>query len=289
MHDDELPDASALRFLVGSALKAARTTARVTQQAAAKHIGFTSGKLSYMESGETAQGADHVAQLMRLYKAPAEDVEWVVSLAVRADHGVLSTRNDDVWPDWFKLYVGLEKLAKRLFEYTNSFLPGQLQTLAYATAVLEDSLHIPARDIAQTARARIDRQRIIGTDRPLQTSAVVEESVLDRMIGSPTVMIEQLEHLLELMSLPNVDLHIIPTATGNHEGLPGSFILLNFTEARGIAYVEYHTGALYLQERSDVDLYTLTAERLIGKALSTDDTANAIQSRIAKIKNMERE
>ncbi|MGY2091083.1 MULTISPECIES: helix-turn-helix domain-containing protein [Nocardia] len=287
MRDDELSDASALRFLVGSALKAARTSARVTQQAAAKHIGFTSGKLSYMESGETAQSADHVAQLMRLYNAPAEDVEWVVSLAVRADHGVLSTRNDDVWPDWFKLYVGLEKLAQRQFEYTNSFFPGQLQTLDYATAVVGDSLHIPAKDVAQTARARIDRQRVADADKPLQISAVVEESVLDRPFGGAAVMIEQFEHVLELMTLPNIDLRVIPTAVGNHDGLSNPFILLNFTEARGIAYIEYHTGALYLQERADVDLYTLIADRLIDRALSAEDTASAIRSRISKIRNME--
>ncbi|MEV6138682.1 hypothetical protein AB0L63_21990 [Nocardia sp. NPDC051990] len=79
----------------------------------------------HQQSGVTAQNPDHVAQLMRHYKAPAEDVEWVVSLAVRADHGVLSTRNDDVWPHWFRLFVGLEKLAERLFDYNNSFLPGQ--------------------------------------------------------------------------------------------------------------------------------------------------------------------
>ncbi|MFC3961657.1 helix-turn-helix domain-containing protein [Nocardia jiangsuensis] len=287
MRDDERSDASALRFLVGSALKAARSTARVTQQAAAKHIGFTSAKLSYMESGETAQSADHVAKLMRLYAAPAEDVEWVVSLAVRADHGVLSTRNDEVWPDWFKLYVGLEKLAQRQFEYANSFFPGQVQTLDYATAVVSNSLHIPAKDVAPTARARIDRQRVTDADEPLQISAVIEESVLDRPFGSPAVMLGQFEHVLDLMTRSNVDLRVIPTSAGNHDGLSTPFILLNFTDARGIAYIEYHTGALYLQERADVDLYALTADRLVARALSAEDTAAAVRSRITRLRNSE--
>ncbi|QBS41317.1 helix-turn-helix transcriptional regulator [Nocardia sp. CS682] len=281
---DDIPDVSALRFLVGRALKSARSEARppITQAQAAGAIGVTSGKLSYMESGATAQSADHVAVLMRLYKAPAEDVEWVVSLAVRADHGVLSTRNDDVWPDWFRLFVGLEQLAERSFVYANSLLPGQLQTLAYATAVLDGSLHIPARDVGRVAQARIDRQRLTA-DMPLELTAVIEECVLDRPIGGPAVMAEQLEHVLDLLTLPNVDVRVIPTSVGYHDGLGNSFTELNFAEARGIAYVEYHTGAVYLQERSDINLYTLTASRLMDTALSPDETVDVVRSRIAKI------
>jgi transcriptional regulator with XRE-family HTH domain len=288
MHD-ELPDASALRFLVGHDLKTAREAARITQAAAAKKIGCTSAKLSYMESGKTAQAPDEVGELMRFYRAKPEQVELTVSLAVRADHGTLSTRHSDVLPDWFKLFVGLERLAESQFEYSDKQMPGQLQTPAYAAALLTGSLHIPPMDTAQTVRARIDRQRLTGTETPLRFRAVIEEVVLDRPIGGPAVMIEQLEHLLEMMALDNVDIRVIPTDVGSHEALPGSFILLNFTEARGIAYVEHHTGALYLQERSDIDLYSLTADRLMNRALSAEDTASAISSRISKIKKLERE
>ncbi|MBF6333347.1 helix-turn-helix domain-containing protein [Nocardia transvalensis] len=287
MHD-ELPDASALRFLVGHDLKTARENARITQAAAAKKIGCTSAKLSYMESGKTAQAPEEVGELMRYYRAKPEQVELTVSLAVRADHGTLSTRHSDVLPDWFKLFVGLERLAESQFEYSDKFIPGQLQTPAHAAALLADSLHIPPMDIAQTVRARIDRQRLTGTETPLKLRAVIEEVVLDRPIGGPDVMVEQLEHLLAMMKLDHVDLRVIPTSVGAHEGLPGSFILLSFMEARSIAYVEHHTGALYLQERSDVDLYSLTADRLMAKALSAKDTARAISSRISKIKKLER-
>ncbi|MGF6884928.1 transcriptional regulator with XRE-family HTH domain [Nocardia sp. GAS34] len=287
MHE-EPQDASALRFLVGHDLKTARENARITQLAAAKEIGCTSAKLSYMESGKTAQAPDEVGELMRYYRAKPEQVELTVSLAVRADHGTVSTRHDDVLPNWFKLFVGLERLATEQFEYTENFIPGQLQTPAHAAALLGDSLHIPPMDVAQAVRVRIDRQRLANTETPLKLRAVIEEVVLDRPIGGPAVMIEQLEHLLAMMTLDNVDIRVIPTQVGAHEGLPGSFTLLNFTEARGIAYIEHHTGALYLQERADVDLYTLAADRLMTKALSTDDTAHAISSRVSKIKKLER-
>ncbi|MET8779482.1 DUF5753 domain-containing protein [Nocardia sp. NPDC004654] len=168
-------------------------------------------------------------------------------------------------------------------------MPGQLQTPAYATALLGDSLHIPPMDLAQAVRARMARQRIDGTDNPLQLGAVVEEVTLNRPIGGPAVMREQLEHLLEVMELDNVELQVLPTEVAVHEGLPGSFIVLEFAEARGIAYVEYHTGALYLQDRPQVDLYSLVADRLRDKALSAEGTAKLIKRRISHFKTMERQ
>ncbi len=102
-------------------------------------------------------------------------------------------------------------------------------------------------------------------------------------------MREQLEYMLSLMELANVEVQVIPTTVAVHEGLPGSFIVLDFAEARGIAYVEYHTGALYLQDRPQVDLYSLAADRLRDKALSAADTAIAIESRISQLKSMEQQ
>jgi transcriptional regulator with XRE-family HTH domain len=284
---DERFDPSALRFLVGHDLRSAREQARVTQAEAAKHIGCTSAKLSYMESGKTQQAPDEVAALLRYYGVKVEDVDRTVTLAGRADHGTWWAPFGEVLPDWFKTFVGLEGLATQQFEYADKVLPGQMQTPDYATALLGDSLHIPAMDLAQSVRARIARQRLSGTDNPLQLSAVVEEAALDRPVGGPRVMREQLEHLLTLMDQDNVRFQVIPTQVAVHDGLPGSFIVLDFAEARGIAYVEYHTGALYLQDRPQVDLYTLAADRLRQKACTPEDTAVAIEHRILQFKNME--
>ncbi|MGQ4599984.1 Scr1 family TA system antitoxin-like transcriptional regulator [Nocardia sp. R6R-6] len=285
---DDRSDPSALRFLVGHDLRAARERARIKQADAAKHIGCTPAKLSYMEAGKTAQHPEEVAKLLRYYHVDIEHVERVVSLAGRADHGTWWAPFGEVLPDWFKTFVGLEGLADSQFEYADKVMPGQLQTRDYATALLADSLHIPPMDAAQAVRARMARQRLVGVDEPLRLQAVVEEVVLDRPVGGPAVMRGQLEYLLELMELGNIELQVISTQVAVHEGLTGSFILLNFSEARSIAYIEYHTGALYLQEQGQVDLYALAAERLRSKAMTPSESADAVSSRISKYKKMER-
>ncbi|WP_220135923.1 helix-turn-helix domain-containing protein [Nocardia gipuzkoensis] len=286
---DERSDPSALRFLVGHDLRAARELAHIKQADAAKHIGCTPAKLSYMESGKTQQAPDEVAALLRFYGVRVEDVERTVTLAGRADHGTWWAPFGEVLPDWFKTFVGLEGLATRQFEYADKVLPGQMQTADYATALLGDSMHIPKMDLAQSVRARMARQRIAESDNPLQLSAVVEEAALDRPVGGPRVMREQLEHVLSLMERDNVEFQVIPTRVAVHDGLPGSFIVLDFAEARGIAYVEYHTGALYLQDRPQVDLYSLAAEQIRQKASTVADTITAIERRISQYKDMEQQ
>lgn len=283
---DDRSDTSALRFLVGQDLRSARESARIKQADAAKHIGCTPAKLSYMEAGKTAQHPDEVAMLLRYYRVPVERVERIVSLAGRADHGTWWAPFGEVLPDWFKTFVGLEGLAESQFEYADKVIPGQLQTPEYATALLADSLHVPAMDTAQVVRARMARQRLDGS-RPLRLSAVVEEAVLDRPVGGPAVMQAQLRRLREVANQGALELRVLPTDVAIHDGLSGSFILLNFTEARSIAYIEYHTGALYLQEHRQVDLYVLAAERLRSKALSVEDSLAAVSERISKYANME--
>lgn len=284
---DDRSDPSALRFLVGHDLRTAREHARIKQADAAKHIGCTAAKLSYMEAGKTAQHPDEVAELLRYYRVGVEHVERVVSLAGRADHGTWWAPFGEVLPDWFKTFVGLEGLADSQFEYADKVMPGQLQTPDYATALLADSLHIPAMDTAQAVRARMARQRVRGVEAPLRFHTVIEEVVLDRPVGGPTVMRHQLEHLRELAALKHIELQVISTQTAVHEGLTGSFIVLNFTEARSLAYIEYHTGALYLQDQGQVDLYSLTAQRLRGRAMSFAESIDAISGRIQKYKKLE--
>ncbi|MET8779481.1 helix-turn-helix transcriptional regulator [Nocardia sp. NPDC004654] len=116
---DERLDPSALRFLVGHDLREAREQARIKQADAARHIGCTPAKLSYMESGKTQQAPDEVAALLRFYNVPVEHVDRTVTLAGRADHGTWWTPFGEVLPDWFKTFVGLEGLATRQFEYAD--------------------------------------------------------------------------------------------------------------------------------------------------------------------------
>jgi Domain of unknown function (DUF5753) len=55
--------------------------------------------------------------------------------------------------------------------------------------------------------------------------AVLDQSVLDRLIGSPQVMADQLMHIAELSERPDVSVQVISADTGANAGLSGAFDL----------------------------------------------------------------
>jgi Domain of unknown function (DUF5753) len=54
--------------------------------------------------------------------------------------------------------------------------------------------------------------------------------------------------------------------------MDGSFKLLSFPDPTdpNIVYIEYHTGALYLEKRADVTRYSLMVDHLRAAALPVD-------------------
>lgn len=276
-------DPSALRWLIGHELRSVRLQARVTQTDAAKVLGCTSVKINYMETGRNQQQPDEITALLRFYDADVDVVDRLAALAGRADQGTWWASFADVLPGWFKTFVGLEGLARAVFSYETMAFEGQLQTREYAAALLVDSVRISRAEAGQVVRARMARQRLGDESNGLQYHAVVEEAVLHRVVGGPEVMAPQLRHLLQLAERDNVTLQVLPTAVAVHDGLEGPFKLLDFAEARSIAYIEYRDGAVYVQDRDEVEVYNLVAERLYDRALSDLDSADVIRARVAAL------
>lgn len=280
---DQRPDPSALRFLIGHDLRVTRDRAGITQAAAAKVLGCSQGKINHLESGRNQQQPDEVTKLLRAYGADVEQVDRMASLAGRADQGTWWAPFSEVLPNWFQTFVGLEGLARAAFSYEPLLLPGQLQTPAYAEALLVGNLRVPPLEVQGVVRARMARQRLQDDERPLQFRSVIEQYVLDRIVGGPEVMRAQLEHLLAVIEWDNVELRVLPVEVAVHDGLDGDFLLLDFDEAQSIGYIEYPTGAIYVQDQDHVGLYTLAADRLFAAALSEADSASFIERRIAAL------
>jgi len=279
---DHRVDPSALRFLIGHDLRTMRERAGVKQVEAAEALGCSQPKINHLESGRTQQQPEQVAILLKRYGAGAEHIDRMASLASRADQGTWWAPFGDALPDWFKTFVGLEGLATSAFAYRSLVVPGQLQTAEYAAALLIGNLRVAPMDAPHVIAARMARQRLIGPN-PLRLRAVVEQHVLDRLVGGPLVMRAQLEHLLTSMRLDHVDLRVMPVEVAVHDGLDGDFLLLDFEQAQGIGYVEYPNGALYVQDQDHVAAFRMAADRLCAAALSGSESADLIAARIAAL------
>jgi hypothetical protein len=110
--------------------------------------------------------------------------------------------------------------------------------------------------------------------------AVIDESVLHRPIGGTDVLRAQIDHLLELTTLPNVSLQVVPFRTSGYAA-EGAFTLLRFAEPElpNIVYLEHLTGALYLEKLDEIEAYSRALDRLAVDAETPDQTRQTLLKR----------
>jgi transcriptional regulator with XRE-family HTH domain len=250
-----------LRILLGSQLRRLRESRGITAQAAAKAIRGSESKISRMELGRNAIREIDVLDLLTFYGVGPAEREQLLNLAEQANRPGWWHRYNDILPEWFQSYVGMEEAAASIRVYEPLFIPGLLQTHQYAAAVLAAG-DIPISEAERHVIVRKERQRRFNDGR-VRLWAVIEETALRRPVGSTQIMRDQLRHLLALSSRPNLTLQITPFGMGGHAA-PSGFTILRFSEADlpDVVYLEHLTSALYLDKRSDVDRYLLAMERL---------------------------
>jgi hypothetical protein len=273
-------DPSAVRWLLGVELTRFRERCGRKIGEAAKAIKCSPGKIGHMESGRNQQQPGEVRDLLRFYGADQADIDRLSSLAGSAGEQTWWAPWTDVVPDWLRTFVGLEGLAAQSSIYAPLVFPALLQAEEYALGVTAGNMRVRPDHNERTVSMRMERQRRLFHEEPLTLTVLLEEVVLDRPIGGPEVLRAQLEHVLRLVERDNIDVRVLPTAIGAHDGLVSPFTVFGFAKAQSIAYVELVNGAIYVQDQDQVDGYNRTVARLREVALSPEDTVNVIRSRL---------
>src|SRR5205814_10493601 len=108
--------------------------------------------------------------------------------------------------------------------YEHNVIPGLFQTAAYSASMLSfwiGFLDVP-NDIDTAVAARMERQRVLF-QREKHFAVVLEEQALRTWFGTTEIQHEQLNRLLEVMSMPTVSLGIIPLMTERTAGASAGF------------------------------------------------------------------
>jgi transcriptional regulator with XRE-family HTH domain len=261
-----------LRLMLGSQLRRYRDAAGVSPEQAAYEIRASRSKISRLEHGRVGFKSRDVADLLTLYGVQDEQVRArMLSFAEQANTPGWWSKYDDVLPDWFEAYLGLEVAASVIRTFELQFVHGLFQTEAYARAVTTlGNKTAPAEEIDRRVSVRLKRQDLLSSSEPPQVWSVMDEAVLRRPVGGRTVMRAQLAHLVEVASLPQITVQVVPFARGGHAAAGGSFTILRFAEpdVADIVYIEQLTSALYLDSREDVDHYLEVMNELSTEALT---------------------
>ena len=126
-----------LRLVIGTQLRRLREARGITREAAGETIRASGAKISRLELGRVSFKERDITDLLALYGVtdPAER-EAFVKLVRQANTPGWWHRYSDVLPGWFEMYVRLEQAASTIHSYHVQFVPGLLQTEAYARAVI---------------------------------------------------------------------------------------------------------------------------------------------------------
>jgi transcriptional regulator with XRE-family HTH domain len=270
-----------LRILVGAQLRQLREASGITREAAAYAIRGSEAKMSRIESGRVGFKTRDVADLLTLYglaEGPARDV--VLNLAEQANEPGWWHRYSDTMPDWFSTYVGLEQAATIIRTYEAQYVPGLLQTDAYANAVVGLGEAIRADEVSKRVELRMHRQQLLYMPEHPDYWAVIDEAVLRRNLGGRQAMRNQLDHILEVSKRPNITVQVVPFDRSDVAAVGGPFTLLRFAEPDlpDIVYLEQLNSALYLNKDVDVKNYLQIINRLAAGALTPQRSTELIAS-----------
>jgi transcriptional regulator with XRE-family HTH domain len=272
------PNGAVVRRLhLGRILRELREQAGLSLEIAAPAFDWSSSKLSRIENGRQGVDVHGVRTMMDVYGVVGSQWEELLDLTRAA--------SEKGWWRAYGLddkgYVPLEAEATLIREATAAFVPGLLQTDAYAKAVFAATLHRRSEtELANLTAIRVKRQeRLTSDEDPLELIALVDEAVLRRPVGGRAVMRAQLAHLAEAAALDRVTLQVLPLSLGAHPGLSAPFTLLTFGDIDfgDMVYVEHPVGAVHINKESEVAVATLTFDRLRSLALDVEKSVALIE------------
>lgn len=270
-----------LRILLGTQLRRLRESRGISAQEAARAIRGSESKISRIELGRNAIREIDVLDLLTYYGVGAVEREQLLSLAEQANRPGWWHRYNDILPEWFQAYVGMEEAARSIRVYEAQFIPGLLQTEEYATAVISLG-DFPIEQAERLVVVRKERQRRFR-DGKLKLWIILDEVALRRPVAGHKVQLEQLSYLRRACANPMLTLQVIPYGAGGH-AVPAGFSILRFAERDlpDVVYVENLTSALYLDKQVDVDRYLLAMERLSIVAYEPHETPRILDEIISQ-------
>ncbi|CAM5695510.1 helix-turn-helix domain-containing protein [Streptomyces griseomycini] len=277
------PAPTLLKMLVGVQLAGFREDAGMAQDQAARSVGFSAAKLSRIESGKGRRPPTEsdVRALLELYRTDDYEASVLLKLLQRAGEPGWWQRYDKrLMPEWFDRLVGLQEAAATIRTFEIQYVPGLLQTAAYTRAVVERGLpNAPASEVQRRVELRMRRAELLLREGAPQLWAVIDESILLRVLGGSEVMREQLAHLVRMAERPNVTVQIVPLDVTNASApaIPVTYLRFGGLDLPDVVYLEHIRSANFLEDRDETEEYRIALDRLADEALEPRESVDLLR------------
>lgn len=240
---------------LGRLVRRYRDEAGILQSELAAKLGYSTGWLSNLETGQLR---------------PRREQVTAVEQALRVPPGVLMTVLDqldnETTPDWFQEWREVEEKAGMFRWVELSIIPGLLQTPEYAAGLLHGD--------EAAIRMRLERQELLVRESPPALHCVIDEAVLYQERGGPEAMREQLMHLVGAVAPPHRTIQVVRSAV-NPRSL-GAFIIATL-DGRDVAYLETAVRGLVTSRQEDLEILRAAWESIRAFAMSQPESIEFIR------------
>ncbi|MFJ2443249.1 helix-turn-helix domain-containing protein [Streptomyces sp. NPDC087658] len=273
------------RWQLADSLKGLREKAALTQEQAVTELKkgtgrWSAAKLSRIETRVHRVKPREAEQLLDAYGVTdAELRDSLVRLSAMSSERGWWVGFDDELPKAVKPLLSIESGLVGLRDFQPQLLHGLLQTPDYARALMNAVSPGACRpeELERRVAARMIRQHVLLKEPQPRAHFIIDQAVLERVIGTPEIMRGQLRKLLDTADYPNVTLQILPREAGGSPGLEGPFAILTLPDPiPDIGYTEGPAGMVYVEDRDRVRAWTLRFGILAELALPCDDSLDVI-------------
>lgn len=263
-----------------------RETAGLSKEVVSAKTGINVTTLYRIETAQARPQRRTLTAMLELYEIPEPQRSDALQLLVDALKPGMARSFEDAVSEVYGAYINFEAEALSARFFQASYVPGLLQTAAYATAVYQTTMpKISDQVVEQRIRAREERSWVLTKDDPLELWVVLDEAVIRRLVGGKEVMREQFERLRYHTEKRNVILQILPFDAGAHPGMLGSFTLLDFPDPADpeLVYVEGIASDELIEGHPEVRRYGVMFDQLRAMALSPRDSIDMISDTMRRL------
>jgi transcriptional regulator with XRE-family HTH domain len=282
------------RRRLAAELKRLREASNRTLDQVASDLLISTSKLSRLENAQGSPQARDVRDLAVYYGVAA------TPLGDKLMRWSKDGRRQAWWANYqevldrdpsFDAYLAYETEASISRVYTIPYVGGLLQTADYTRSLISamDPWRTP-EEVDRFIQVRRLRQQSL-THRegqpPLELSTIMHECCLTQFVGSPNIMREQLEALLKSVTLPNIEIRVLPGSSEAHTMNTCTWSYFVFPEDtfdRDVVQIENHAGFFHIERHEQVKRYDRAFEELTRRSLDVHDSCELIQSVLAQQK-----
>ena len=261
------------RRRLAAELRAIRESKGKSGDTVAAALRWSPSKISRYERARTGLRPREVERLLDYYQITGTRRELLLTLAEDAAQKGWWEEFADTLSEDYQQFIGLEHEATSIAIWHVDVVTGLLQTEAYARHIISSYSRvepIAPGMIARLVRVRLRRQQVLERS-DLNLTAVFDESILLRRIGSDAIMYEQLQHLARVADQPNLTILVLPL-DAQHTVSGESFVIFGFGEdtdamMQDVVSTEHMRSGFSLEGERETYLHRIAFQMLTDASL----------------------